>query len=154
MKTFAIVFTYLTDIPDVAINKDEYIVIAGGIITLECTVTSFPEVDDVVWLRNTSGSTEQIKADGIKFSGSNSTSPSLTISSADLADSGMYTCTATNVAGTGISIPAELYVSGGNYISLLQVFELFLPIIYTFRVLLVEQELLILPGAPRSTPGF
>jgi hypothetical protein len=71
-----------------------------------------------------------------------------------LADSGMYTCTATNVAGTGISIPAELYVSGGNYISLLQVFELFLPIIYTFRVLLVEQELLILPGAPRSTPGF
>jgi hypothetical protein len=114
----------------------------------------FPEVDDVVWLRNTSGSTKQITADGIKFSGSNSTSPSLTISSADLADSGMYTCTATNVAGTGISIPAELYVSGGNYISLLQVFELFLPIIYTFRVLLVEQELLILPGAPRSTPGF
>jgi hypothetical protein len=63
LKTFAIVFTYLTDIPDVAIKKDEYIVIAGGIITLECTVTSFPEVDDVVWLRNTSGSTEQIKAE-------------------------------------------------------------------------------------------
>ena len=108
----------------------------------------------MVWLRNTSGSTEQITADGIKFSGSNSTSPSLTISSADLADSDMYTCTATNVAGTGISIPAELYVSEGNCISLLQVFELFQPIIYTFRVLLVEQVLLILPGAPGSTLGF
>jgi hypothetical protein len=65
--------------------KEKKITNIGGIITLECTVTSFPEVDDVVWLRNTSGSTEQIKADGIKFSGSNSTSPSLTISSADLA---------------------------------------------------------------------
>ena len=48
----------------------------------------------------------------------------------------------------------ELYVSGGNCISLLQVFELFQPVIYTFRVLLGEQELLILPEHLGSLPVF
>lgn len=103
-----------SDIPDVQIPEPNYYVTAGNNVTINCSVSAFPSVHVVEWTRNISGVIELISPDDQEFHGSTTSSPSLTILFADLADDGVYTCTATNAAGTGRSSTTSLHVLGGK----------------------------------------
>ncbi|XP_063442513.1 hemicentin-1-like [Mytilus trossulus] len=106
------VIARVEDIPDVHIPEPNYYVTAGNNVTLNCSVSAFPSVHEVVWTRNVSEMLELISSDDVKFQGSTTTSPSLTIMFADISADGIYICTATNAAGTGRSSPTMLHVLG------------------------------------------
>ncbi|CAG2234906.1 HMCN [Mytilus edulis] len=106
------VIARVEDIPDVQIPEPNYYVTAGNNVTINCSVSAFPSVHVVEWTRNISGVIELISPDDQEFQGSTTSSPSLTILFADLADDGVYFCMATNAAGTGRSSPTSLHVLG------------------------------------------
>ncbi|VDI46423.1 Hypothetical predicted protein [Mytilus galloprovincialis] len=98
----------------VVVQQPTYSVSTGSSLTLVCTVTSTFTVNDVYWQKNVSGSTTQIRSttNTNKYSGSTTSTPSLTILNADQSDAGVYTCFATNSVGTGQSKTTTLTVTG------------------------------------------
>ncbi|XP_063405028.1 uncharacterized protein LOC134688340 [Mytilus trossulus] len=105
--------------PTVTIPQSSYSVIIGSSVTLTCNVTSDLDITSVTWRRTTENNSEPLfitvlsgEISSSKYSGSNSSSPSLTISYADKQDQGAYTCIATNEDGTGNSSAAFLIVRG------------------------------------------
>ena len=104
--------------PTVAIQQPSYSVTTGGSITLVCTVSSNLAITSVQWQRNVNGGITTITSNTNtnKYSGSTTTTPSLTIFSAASSDAGTYTCFASNSVGTGQSTTTTLSVTGSMYI--------------------------------------
>ncbi|XP_021354709.1 cell adhesion molecule 3-like, partial [Mizuhopecten yessoensis] len=99
-------------VPSVTISQLAYSTNTGNSITLGCTVSANPAHTNVFWQRNIGSGTQTITIDGVNYSGSTVNSPSLTVLNANTADSGTYTCFATNSVGTGQSSATTLTVSG------------------------------------------
>ncbi|XP_052058083.1 hemicentin-1-like isoform X13 [Mytilus californianus] len=101
-------------VPTVSVQQPSYSVSTGSSVTLFCTVTSTLTVNNVYWQRNVGGTITQItpNTNTNKYSGSTTSTPSLTISNADQSDAGTYTCFATNSVGTGQSTTTTLSVTG------------------------------------------
>ncbi|XP_071159628.1 hemicentin-1-like isoform X21 [Mytilus edulis] len=101
-------------VPTVAVQQPSYSVSTGGSVTLACTVTSNIAFTDVYWQRNINGAITQIRSttNTNKYSGSTTSTPSLTIFNTDQSDAGVYTCFATNSVGTGQSSTTTLSVTG------------------------------------------
>ena len=86
-------------------------------MTLVCTVTSNLPVTNVYWQRNIGGSvtTITVSTNTNKYSGSTTTTPSLTIFSVQQSDVGTYTCYGSNNVGTDQS-STTLSVTGSMYL--------------------------------------
>lgn len=95
--------------------SNQYTVLLGNTVTLECTVTANPAHTSVQWTRVLNGQVQNIDLTNSKYSGSSVGTPSLTISGAQNTDEGYYTCTATNIAGTGSSQQTYLDVTGSKF---------------------------------------
>lgn len=74
-------------------------------------------VTKVEWKRDIGGTVTIIgpNTNTNKYTGSTVSIPSLTILAAELADTGRYTCTATNSVGTGESTATTLTVMGSRF---------------------------------------
>jgi hypothetical protein len=68
--------------------------------------------------RNIGGSITTITSNTNKYSGSTTTTPSLTIFSASSSDAGTYTCFASNSVGTGQSTTTTLSVTESRLTSI------------------------------------
>ncbi|XP_071136120.1 mucin-22-like isoform X4 [Mytilus edulis] len=101
-------------VPTVQVQQPSYSVTTGNTVTLVCTVSSNLAVTDVYWQRNVGSSISQIRSTTNinKYSGSTTSTPSLTIFNADQNDVATYTCFATNSVGTGQSTTTQLSVTG------------------------------------------
>lgn len=114
---FKYLITVISVPPTVTILQPSYSVNVGNTITLECTVTSTLPVTSVQWQRNIGGSITTITSTSNtnKYGGSTTSIPSLTINSAELGDSGSYTCFATNIVGSGQSSATTLTVNASMF---------------------------------------
>jgi hypothetical protein len=91
----------------------QYNVIEDHNITLSCNVSGVPDVYDVSWtMDTTSGS---VNSD--RLTGGTITDPSLTVGDTELGDTGWYTCSATNLAGTTYGKPLHLNVTESKILS-------------------------------------
>ena len=111
------VFILISAPPTVQVQQPSYSVTTGNSVTLVCTVTSNLAVSSVTWQRNVGGTITTINpnTNTNKYSGSTTTTPSLTIFSAAQSDVGTYTCFATNSVGTGESTTTTLSVTGSKF---------------------------------------
>ncbi|XP_071166138.1 hemicentin-1-like [Mytilus edulis] len=101
----------LGNIPVVTAPTSAYTVNVGDSVTMTCTVTANPQHTTVYWQYISGGSSTNVNMGG-RFSGSSVSSPSLTLSNAQLSDQGTYVCYATNSVGTGQSTQVVLAVTG------------------------------------------
>lgn len=101
----------------VTIQQPQYSVLIGGTVTLGCTVSGSPSATNVYWQRTQNGVVTTINSNTNtnKYSGSTTTTPSLTISGADQNDEATYVCFATNVVGTAQSSQTFLDVTGSKF---------------------------------------
>jgi hypothetical protein len=99
-------------VPTVQVQQPSYSVTTGNSVTLICTVSSSLPITSVQWQRNIGGSITTINSNTNKYSGSTTTTPSLTIFNAASSDVGTYTCFASNSVGTGQSTTTTLSVTG------------------------------------------
>ena len=101
------------DPPTVTIQQSSYSVTTGNSVTLVCTVTSNLPITSVQWQRNVGGTITTINSNTNtnKYSGSTSSTPSLTIFSTTQSDAGTYTCFASNNVGTGQSSTTQLSIT-------------------------------------------
>ena len=108
-------------VPTVQVQQSSYSVNSGNTVTLVCTVSSNLPVTSVQWQRNIGGSITTINSNTNtnKYSGSTTTTPSLTIFSVQQSDVGTYTCYGSNSVGTGQS-STTLSVTGSMYICILK----------------------------------
>ena len=105
-------FFNLIDAPTVQVEQSSYSVTTGNTVILVCTVTSDLTITSVEWERNVDGIKTTIVTNTKKYSGSSTTTPSLTIFNAESSDVGTYTCVASNKDGTGQSTTITLRVTG------------------------------------------
>ena len=112
-----IFYVHSLDVPTVQVQQPSYSVTTGNSVTLVCTVSSSLPITSVQWQRNVNGGITTINSNTNtnKYSGSTTTTPSLTIFSAASSDVGTYTCFATNSVGTGQSTTTTLSVTGSKY---------------------------------------
>ncbi|VDI76426.1 Hypothetical predicted protein, partial [Mytilus galloprovincialis] len=99
-------------IPSVYVDATDRIVEYGLNVTLNCNVTSFPIHSYVYWQRISNGTTTNITSSQAGIHGVSNMLPSLTILMIKSADSGLYTCFALNIVGTGYSDVVNLTVIG------------------------------------------
>ncbi|CAC5377793.1 unnamed protein product [Mytilus coruscus] len=100
-------------IPVVTIAQSQYSVTVGSSVTMVCTVSANPAHTSVNWQRVVNGVATNINlSQTSKYSGSSTSSPSLTVLNAVISDEGYYTCSAQNSVGTGTSSQTFLDVSG------------------------------------------
>ena len=99
----------------VTIPQSQYSVTVGSSVTMVCTVSANPAHTSVNWQKVVNGVSTNINLfQSNKYSGSTTSSPSLTVLNVVLSDEGYYTCNAQNSVGTGISLQIFLSVSGGK----------------------------------------
>lgn len=79
-----------------------------------CNVTAFPKLMHVNWRQNNSGILRIINEGAVGTDGISPNNPSLTLKSTSFADTGVYHCSATNMAGTERSVAIHLSVIGGK----------------------------------------
>ena len=101
-------------------QQPSYSVTTGNTVTLVCTVSSSLPINNVQWQRNVGGSITTITSNTNtnKYSGSTTSTPSLTIFSVQQSDVGTYTCFASNSVGTGQSTTTTLSVTGSRLTSI------------------------------------
>ena len=108
---------FLLDPPTVQVQQSSYSVNTGNTVTLVCTVSSSLPITNVYWQRNIGGSGTTITTTNTnKYSGSTTTTPSLTIFSVQQSDVGTYTCYGSNNVGTDQS-STTLSVTGGMHVN-------------------------------------
>ncbi|XP_069115359.1 hemicentin-1-like isoform X2 [Argopecten irradians] len=100
------------NVPSVSVSQSSYSVTTGTTVTLGCSITSNPSHTSVYWQRDIGTGTQSVTIDNVNFSGATVSSPSLTVISANSADSGTYRCYAINSVGTGQSALTTLSVTG------------------------------------------
>ena len=107
-------FFNLIGVPTVQVQQPSYSVTTDNSVTLICTVSSSLPITSVHWQRNIGGSITTINSNTNtnKYSGSTTTTPSLTIFNAASSDVGTYTCFASNSVGTGQSTTTTLSDTG------------------------------------------
>ncbi|OWF53625.1 Titin [Mizuhopecten yessoensis] len=111
MSDFFLLYNRAHAIPSVNIPQTAYATTEGTTFSISCSVSSTTAVTNVSWQRTINGQTSSISIDDVNFSGATTGSPSLTIITASITDTGTYTCFATNSAGTG-SDSTQVTVSG------------------------------------------
>jgi hypothetical protein len=113
-------------VPTVQVQQSSYSVNTGNTVTLVCTVSSNLAITSVQWQRNVGGTITTITSstNTNKYSGSTTTTPSLTIFSAQQSDVGTYTCFASNSVGTGQSTTTTLSVTvtGSMYFEVVHIY--------------------------------
>jgi hypothetical protein len=111
-----IFYVHSLDVPTVQVQQPSYSVTTGNTVTLVCTVSSSLPITSVQWQRNVNGGITTINSNTNtnKYSGSTTTTPSLTIFNAASSDVGTYTCFASNNVGTGQSTTTTLSVTGSK----------------------------------------
>lgn len=87
----------------------------GRQVTLECNIAAFPPVTLVYWQTTKRGIIITMNEGTIGTKGINATMPSLVLIYPTTADTGNYTCFASNKAGTQKSLTTTLNVEGGMY---------------------------------------
>ncbi|CAC5425257.1 HMCN [Mytilus coruscus] len=105
--------TVIGGIPKVEITSVTQIVVYGQPFTLDCNITSFPNHTSVYWQRMSNGTTSNITSDYPELNGNTTMFPSISILKAVSSDSGLYTCYAVNIVGTGYSDVVNVTVIGG-----------------------------------------
>ena len=125
-----VTFFNLIGVPTVQVQQSSYSVTTGSTVTLVCTVTSNLAITSVQWQRNVGGSITTINSNTNtnKYSGSTTTTPSLTIFNAASSDVGTYTCFASNSIGTGQNMTTTLSDTGSKCV--LYNFFCFLIVLY------------------------
>ncbi|CAC5377794.1 HMCN [Mytilus coruscus] len=102
-------------IPVVTIPQSQYSVNVGSSVTMVCTISANPVHTSVFWHKVVNGVATNVNlSQTSKYSGSTTTSPSLTVLNAVIADEGYYTCSAQNSVGIGTSSQTFLDVSGST----------------------------------------
>ncbi|CAC5425775.1 HMCN [Mytilus coruscus] len=109
----AVNVTVIGDIPKVEITSVTQLVEYGQPFTLDCNITSFPNHTSVYWKRMSNGTTSNITSDYPGLTGITTMFPSMTIMKAVSTDSGLYSCVAVNIVGTGSSDAVNVTVIGG-----------------------------------------
>ncbi|VDI16426.1 Hypothetical predicted protein, partial [Mytilus galloprovincialis] len=100
-------------LPVINTPQTNFTVIYGSSITMECMVTAFPKLKHVNWQRNVSGILTILNDGAVGTGGISTNNPSLTIKYTNLADVGIYQCSASNAVGTERSDAMYLTVIGG-----------------------------------------
>ncbi|XP_060068235.1 hemicentin-1-like [Ylistrum balloti] len=111
-QSTATTLTVSGNVPVVTVDQASYTVSTGQAVTLGCSVSAVPTHTSVTWQRFVNGVSTTINIDGVKYAGSTVNSPSLTIFNAAASDQTVYTCSATNIVGTGTSSQTSLNVVG------------------------------------------
>ncbi|XP_033753605.1 hemicentin-1-like isoform X5 [Pecten maximus] len=104
--------TVTGNVPVVTVDQAQYSVITGQTVTLGCSVSATPGHTSVIWRRTLNGVTSNVAIDGSKYQGATVNNPDLTITNAAAGDQAVYTCSATNIVGTGTSTTTTLIVTG------------------------------------------
>lgn len=101
-------------IPSVKVVQKFYKIRHGNNVTIDCNITSTPNYINVYWLKTFNDLTTKVTSHTHRVHGGSVTVPSLTILNIDMNDSGLYTCYAQNLVGTGSSEHANLTVVGSK----------------------------------------
>ncbi|VDI13642.1 Hypothetical predicted protein, partial [Mytilus galloprovincialis] len=109
----AVNLTIIGEIPNVEVGSTAQIVEYGNNVILDCSVTSFPAHTSVYWQRISTGLTTNITSGNLSSENGTTLNHSLTISIAKPVDTGLYTCYAINIVGTGRSEAINLTIVGG-----------------------------------------
>lgn len=109
---------FFSGILTVIVDQPSYSVNYGQTIQLVCTVSGNPSAQNIYWQKTKNGVQTKINSNSIKYQGSTTSTPSLTILNADSNDDASYTCFATNTIGTGQSQQTQLSVVGSKFTSL------------------------------------
>ena len=134
-------FSY-TDLPTATILSNTYSVIVGGSVTLQCTVSGNPAITSVQWSRTVNGQQQSITIGGnSRYSGGSVNSPSLVIANAANADEGYYTCSATNVVGTGTSQQTFLDITGSRWHTLIHL-SIYFFLAYVISSIIIQKCLI------------
>jgi hypothetical protein len=96
--------------------NSSYTVEVGQTVLLGCEVlTALPSVTNIYWSRVINGVYNRVAIDNVRFFGSTTSNPNLTITNVVLSDATSYQCSATNTAGTGNSAATTLIVTGSKH---------------------------------------
>lgn len=113
-----LILFFFSGILTVIVDQPSYSVNYGQTIQLVCTVSGNPSAQNIYWQKTKNGVQTKINSNSIKYQGSTTSTPSLTILNADSNDDASYTCFATNTIGTGQSQQTQLSVVGSKFTSL------------------------------------
>jgi hypothetical protein len=98
-----------------SISESSYTVTYGNDITLDCIITSIPELQNVSWKMETNGILYNIDTTNtFKYQGSTVENPALTILDTHFGDQGKYYCYGENDVDCGNSSFTVLTVFGGK----------------------------------------
>ena len=98
-----------------SIPESSYTVTYGNDITLDCIITSIPELQNVSWKMETNGILYDIDTTNtFKYQGSTVENPALTIIDTHFGDEGNYYCYGENDVDSGNSSVTVLTVFGGK----------------------------------------
>lgn len=92
----------------------------GQNVTLGCNITAVPNHTNVYWRKQTSEFITNITSSDQRIIDMTNAKPSLTILSTRTNDSGLYTCYADNLVGSGYSMYTNLTVFGSKSFSFRQ----------------------------------
>lgn len=92
-----------SDVPKVDVPLTSYTVDHGNDVSLSCTVYSLPQHTSVYWIKETERGKLVLNHGTTGTIGMTVGNPSLSLKPAATTDSGLYTCLAFNVIGTGSS---------------------------------------------------
>lgn len=109
-------FSFLTGMPTVSVGSSYYNTTYGKQVILECKIAAYPPVTLVYWQRKIGDDITTLNEGTIGTKGISADMPSLVLMFATTSDSGIYTCFASNRAGTQKSLEAILIVEGGTYL--------------------------------------
>lgn len=97
-----------SDIPLVDVILTTITVKHGDDVALLCTVDSIPQHTVVYWIKETEKGDIVLNHGTTGTIGMTVSNPSLSLKPASITDSGLYTCLASNIIGTGTSRPISL----------------------------------------------
>ncbi|XP_048778626.2 hemicentin-1-like isoform X2 [Ostrea edulis] len=99
--------------PSVSVSQTSYSIFVGSSVTMDCSVSGNPAINNVFWSVTRNGFTNTVSTTGgSRYSNGDINNPSLTLSNAQQSDTGVFTCKAQNAAGTTDSNPITLTVTG------------------------------------------